>query len=81
MKRDMDREGYLYDELINRVYGIIDKKNPQGIGGTQKLTMRPPALARLGTKKMAYTNFRETCKYVDKMTHKNVIDIMSHSVL
>jgi translation initiation factor 2 subunit 2 len=61
LKRDMDREGYLYDELINRVYGIIDKKNPQGIGGTQKLTMRPPALARLGTKKMAYTNFRETC--------------------
>ena len=35
----------------------------------------------LRTKKMAYTNFRETCKYVDKMTHKNVIDIMSHSVL
>jgi len=61
LKRDMDKEGYLYDELISRIYGIIDKKNPSGIGGTQKLTMRPPALARLGTKKMAYTNFRETC--------------------
>merc|ERR1711953_687146 len=51
LKRDMDKEGYLYDELISRIYGIIDKKNPSGIGGTQKLTMRPPALARLGTKK------------------------------
>ena len=54
----------MYDELINRVYAIIDKKNPAGIGGTQKLTMRPPSLARIGTKKMAYTNFRDTCKLV-----------------
>jgi len=51
---------YLYEELMNRVYGIIESKNPAGIGGPQKLTMRPPSLARVGTKKICYTNFRET---------------------
>jgi len=61
LKRDMGAENpYLYEELMNRVYGIIESKNPAGIGGPQKLTMRPPSLARVGTKKICYTNFRET---------------------
>ena len=63
LKRDMGAENpYLYEELMNRVYGIIESKNPAGIGGPQKLTMRPPSLARVGTKKICYTNFRETAK-------------------
>jgi len=60
LNRDLDKETYLYEELLERVYGIIDAKNPLGIGGPQKMTMRPPSLARVGTKKICYTNFRDT---------------------
>jgi len=64
LKRDTYNVGssnpYLYEELMNRVYGIIESKNPAGTGGPQKLTMRPPSLARVGTKKICYTNFRDT---------------------
>ena len=66
MDRDLDQpgQGYKHEELLDRIYRIIEKNNPSGLGGPQKLTMRPPSLARVGTKKIAFTNFRDTAKYV-----------------
>ena len=53
-------KGYKHEELLDRIYRIIETNNPSGLGGRQKLTMRPPSLARVGTKKICFTNFRET---------------------
>jgi len=60
--RDLDQpgQGYKHEELLDRIYRIIETNNPSGLGGPQKLTMRPPSLARVGTKKICFTNFRET---------------------
>ena len=60
--RDLDQpgQGYKHEELLDRIYRIIETNNPAGLGGPQKLTMRPPSLARVGTKKICFTNFRET---------------------
>jgi len=62
LDRDLDKpgQGYKHEELLDRIYAIIDKHNPSGLGAPQKLTMRPPSLARVGTKKICFTNFRET---------------------
>ena len=62
LSRDLDKpgQGYKHEELLDRIYRIIDLNNPAGMGGPQKLTMRPPMLARVGTKKICFTNFRET---------------------
>merc|ERR1739838_1038255 len=39
---------------LDRIYRIIETNNPSGLGGPQKLTMRPPSLARVGTKKICF---------------------------
>merc|ERR1739838_1278186 len=62
LDRNLDEQGqgYKHEELLDRIYRIIETNNPSGLGGPQKLTMRPPSLARVGTKKICFTNFRET---------------------
>jgi len=58
---DSDRD-YTYDELINRVYGIIREKNPDSVGEKKRLVMKPPQVLRVGTKKTSFANFLEICK-------------------
>merc|ERR1712130_966094 len=48
LDRDLDKEGYLYKELLERVFKIIKSKNPEGTGARQKIVMQPPKLARIG---------------------------------
>merc|ERR1711970_1219754 len=56
LDRNLDEQGqgYKHEELLDRIYRIIETNNPSGLGGPQKLTMRPPSLARVGTKKMCF---------------------------
>merc|ERR1711973_765234 len=57
-----DRD-YQYDELLQRVFGIMRDKNPEmGTGKTKKFVMRPPQVVKVGTKKTAFANFIEIAK-------------------
>merc|ERR1712165_264740 len=49
-----DRD-YLYDELLQRVFGIMRDKNPDMVAGEKKkFVMRPPQVVRVGSKKTAF---------------------------
>jgi len=61
-----DRD-YTYDELLQRVFGIMKDKNPEMVAGEKKkFVMRPPQVVRVGTKKTAFANFTE----IAKMLHR-----------
>merc|ERR1712012_1215170 len=63
---DSDRD-YTYEELLQRVFGIIRDKNPEMVAGEKKkFVMRPPQVVRVGTKKTAFVNFTE----IAKMLHR-----------
>merc|ERR1712193_68530 len=66
LDRDLDKEGNLYKELLERVFKIIKSKNPEGTGARQKIVMQPPKLARIGTKKTCFTNFAQTAKLLNR---------------
>lgn len=54
---------YSYEELLDRVFNIMRERNPEHAGGEKKrFVMRPPQLARIGSKKSSLVNFGEICK-------------------
>lgn len=54
---------YSYDELLTRVFNIIREKNPNVNESEKiKLTLKPPQVARIGTKRTSFSNFGEICK-------------------
>ncbi|CAF0850371.1 unnamed protein product [Didymodactylos carnosus] len=56
---DIDSAGdYTYEELLTRLYSRI----PSQITKPSKITMRPPQIARVGTKRTSFSNFGNTCK-------------------
>merc|ERR1712141_477661 len=62
-----DDRDYTYDELLQRVFGIMRDKNPEMVAGEKKkFVMRPPQVVRVGTKKTAFVNFTE----IAKMLHR-----------
>jgi len=62
-----DDRDYTYDELLQRVFGIMRDKNPEMVAGEKKkFVMRPPQVVRVGTKKTAFVNFTE----ISKMLHR-----------
>jgi len=54
---------YTYDDLLSRVFNIIREKNPN-VNDIEKikLTLKPPQVARIGTKRTSFSNFGEICK-------------------
>lgn len=57
-----DRD-YTYDELLKRVFTIIQEKNPDMVARhTKGFVMRPPQVVRSGTKKTAFVNFMDIAK-------------------
>jgi len=60
--QNSDRD-YRYDELLTRVFNIMREKNPDMITGEKrKFVMKPPQVARVGTKKTSFSNFADICK-------------------
>ncbi|CAF0752573.1 unnamed protein product [Didymodactylos carnosus] len=47
--------------LLTRLYNIIKEKNPNDTK-REPFTMRPPQIARVGTKRTSFSNFGDTCK-------------------
>ncbi|KAF6262197.1 hypothetical protein COO60DRAFT_1677561 [Scenedesmus sp. NREL 46B-D3] len=59
-----DRE-YTYDELLDRVFGILRERNPE-LTGERRRTSAQAATAREGTKKTVFTNFMDLCKAMNR---------------
>jgi len=60
-------EDYTYDQLLTRVFNIMREVNPDMESGEKKrFVMKPPLLARVGTKKTAFTNFADICKLLKR---------------
>ncbi|KAF8071367.1 Eukaryotic translation initiation factor 2 subunit beta [Scenedesmus sp. PABB004] len=60
-----DRE-YTYDELLDRVFGILRERNPELTGERRRTVLKPPQVAREGTKKTVFTNFTDLCKAMNR---------------
>lgn len=60
-----DRD-YTYEELLDRAFGILRENNPLLAGGKRRTTMKPPQVAREGTKKTVFTNFMELAKTMNR---------------
>lgn len=54
---------YTYAELLERIFSIMKQKNPEMVAGEKKqMTLKPPQVHRLGTRRTAFGNFSEYCK-------------------
>lgn len=58
---------YSYDELLSRLYQIIEDKNPS-LGTAKKYVMKPPQVVRVGSKKVGWVNFSEICQIMKRPT-------------
>eukprot|EP00899_Mesostigma_viride_P025739 jgi/Mesvir1/634/Mv17250-RA.1 len=56
-----DRD-YHYEELLDRVFGILRANNPELAGEKRRTNMKPPQVLREGTKRTVFVNFMELCK-------------------
>lgn len=57
---------------MDRIYDIFIENNPAIVEGLKKqLGLKPPMIARVGTKKTAIINFDEICKSF-KRSNQNV---------
>lgn len=71
-----DWPDYSYDELLDMVFTIMREKNPEFAAGKKKaLLMKPPQVARAGSKKTAFTNFAEICRLL-KRQPKHVLQFL-----
>jgi translation initiation factor 2 subunit 2 len=66
---------YTYEDLIGLVFGIMREKNPDLGGDKKKFVMKPPQVARAGSKKTAFTNYSEICKLL-KRQPKHVLQFL-----
>lgn len=57
---------YKYEELLDRVFGILRQQNPSLTGRATRFLLKPPQVAREGTKKTVFTNFPELCRAMNR---------------
>lgn len=57
---------YKYEELLDRVFGILRQQNPSLTGRASRFLLKPPQVAREGTKKTVFTNFPELCRAMNR---------------
>ena len=60
-----DRD-YKYEELLDRVFGILKENNPELTGERRRTTLKPPQVAREGTKKTVFSNFIDLAKSMNR---------------
>ena len=64
----IDDEIPTYDEMLAKLYRQIMKCSPEMMDGAAKLKLKRPTLARIGTKRTAWTNFTECCEKLKRTT-------------
>lgn len=57
----IDELGYSYEYLLNRLYKNMDVNKPPIHTINQKIILKHANVVKCGTKKVAFTNFGETC--------------------
>ncbi|KAH7615872.1 hypothetical protein Ndes2526B_g09183 [Nannochloris sp. 'desiccata'] len=57
---------YTYEELLDRVFGILKENNPELTGERRRTSLKPPQVAREGTKKTVFTNFMDLAKSMNR---------------
>lgn len=57
------------------VFGIMKEKNPEFGGDKKKFIMKPPQVARAGSKKTAFTNYDEICRLLRRQP-KHVLQFL-----
>lgn len=60
-----DRD-YTYQELLTRVFNTLRERNPELTGERRRTVLKPPQVAREGTKKTVFTNFMDLCKAMNR---------------
>jgi len=61
-----DRD-YTYQELLRRIFDFLHGKHPSLAGESRKkFTLRPPQIAREGSKKTVFMNFGDICKSIHR---------------
>jgi translation initiation factor 2 subunit 2 len=60
-----DRD-YTYEEMLDRVFGILKENNPELTGERRRTTLKPPQVAREGTKKTVFTNFMDLARSMNR---------------
>lgn len=67
---------YTYDQLLEMIFDIMRERNPEMLSADKKkLMMKPPQVARAGSKKTAFTNFIEICRLL-KRDSKHVLNFL-----
>ncbi|CAI4223156.1 unnamed protein product [Auanema sp. JU1783] len=66
---------YTYDEMLTLVFNIMREKNPELSGEKKKFAMKPPEIARAGSKKTAFSNFAEICRLMKRLD-KHVLQFL-----
>jgi len=56
---------YTYEEMLNRVFSILEEKNPEHGTRTAPIMIKTPSVGREG-KKTVWFNFGETCKQLNR---------------
>ncbi|XP_026192886.1 eukaryotic translation initiation factor 2 subunit 2 [Cyclospora cayetanensis] len=51
---------YTYEEMLTRIQELIVKNNPD-LAGSKRYTIKPPQVVRVGSKKVAWINFKDIC--------------------
>ena len=69
-----DRD-YTYEELLDRVFGILRENNPELTGEKRRTVMKPPQVLREGTKKTVFANLIEICNAMNR-SPEHVIQYM-----
>uniref|UniRef100_A0A1I7WZ99 Eukaryotic translation initiation factor 2 subunit 2 n=1 Tax=Heterorhabditis bacteriophora TaxID=37862 RepID=A0A1I7WZ99_HETBA len=66
---------YTYDQCLTLVFNIMREKNPELSGEKKKFAMKPPEVARAGSKKTAFSNFADICRMM-KRQDKHVLQFL-----
>lgn len=56
---------YPYDELLHRIQDLINKHNID-LCISKKYTIKPPQVVRVGSKKVAWINFKDICTIMNR---------------
>ncbi|KAL8269203.1 hypothetical protein Esti_006874 [Eimeria stiedai] len=51
---------YSYEQMLSRIQDLIVKHNPD-LAGSKRYTIKPPQVVRVGSKKVAWINFKDIC--------------------
>lgn len=71
-----DWPDYTYEQLLDLVFDIMRERNPDMVAGEKKkFVMKPPQVARAGSKKTAFTNFADICRLL-KRQPKHVLNFL-----